>query len=203
MDIAIEQLSENLSRAGLLSESDFESVCGELSASGEVVTADRLLDRLAERGRLTEFQRQRVGEGRSEELVLGNYTIVSCIGAGGMGEVFKAVHRRMKRQVAIKVLLLDKANSRGRIELFEREIETMAQLSHPNIVAAYDADECDRGAYLVMEFVGGSDLSTLVKKKKVLTLRRAVDYIAQAARGLHYAHSSRSFTATSSRRTCC
>ena len=191
MDIAIEQLSEKLSRAGLLSESDIASVCGELSASGEAVTADRLLDRLAERGQLTEFQRQRVGEGRSAELVLGNYTIVSCIGAGGMGEVFKAVHRRMKRQVAIKVLLLDKANNRGRIELFEREIETMAQLSHPNIVAAYDADECDRGAYLVMEFVGGSDLSTLVKKRKVLPLRRAVDYIAQAARGLHYAHSQK------------
>lgn len=185
---SIEQLADALSGTGLLSKLDFESVCGELSVSGESVTADQLLDCLEERGRLSQYQRQRVVEGRSAELVLGNYTLVSCIGAGGMGEVFKAVHRRMKRQVAIKVLLLDKVNNRGRIDLFQREIETMAQLSHPNIVAAYDADECDRGAYLVMEFVGGSDLSTLVKKQRPLTLRRTVDYLAQAARGLHYAH---------------
>ena len=189
--MALEQLADSLRRTGLLSDLDFESACHELSASGDAVTADRLLDRLSERGRLTEYQRQRVGEGRAAELVLGNYTLVSCIGVGGMGEVFKAVHRRMKRQVAIKVLSLDKVNNRGRIDLFQREIETMAQLSHPNIVTAYDADECERGAYLVMEFVGGSDLATLVKKRRVLTLRRAVEYIAQAARGLHYAHSQK------------
>ena len=189
MNIAVEQLADSLKRTGLLSDVEFATACSELSASGEEVTADRLLGRLADRGRLTEYQRQRAGEGRFEELVLGNYTIVSCIGAGGMGEVFKAVHRRMKRQVAIKVLSLSKVNDRGRIDLFQREIETMAQLSHPNIVAAYDADECDRGAYLVMEFVGGSDLSTLVKKKRLLSLRRGVDYITQAARGLQYAHS--------------
>ena len=85
MNVALDQLSAMLHRTGLLSLSDFESVCQELSATGKVVTADRLLDRLAERGRITEFQRQRVGEGRSEKLVLGNDTIVSCIGAGGDG----------------------------------------------------------------------------------------------------------------------
>lgn len=189
MELALEQLADSLRRTGLLSDLDFESACHELSASGDAVTADRLLDRLSDRGRLTEYQRQRVGEGRATELVLGNYTLVSCIGVGGMGEVFKAVHRRMKRVVAIKVLSLDKVHNRRRIELFQREIETMAQLSHPNIVTAYDADECERGAYLVMEFVGGSDLATLVKKRRRLSLRRAVDYITQAARGLHYAHS--------------
>jgi serine/threonine protein kinase len=191
MDTALEKLAESLRRTGLLSDLEFGSACSDLSASGEEVTVERLLDRLAERGRLTEYQRQHVSEGRFEELVLGNYTISGCIGAGGMGEVFKAVHRRMKRQVAIKVLSLAKVNNRGRIDLFQREIETMAQLSHPNIVTAYDADECNRGAYLVMEYVGGSDLSTLVKKRRPLTLRRAVDYIAQAARGLQYAHAQR------------
>ncbi|MBI5757136.1 MAG: response regulator [Planctomycetales bacterium] len=188
MGIGIEQLADSLRGAGLLSDLDFESACSELSAIGGEITTDRVLDRLADCGRLTAYQRQRVGEGRSGDLVLGSYTIVSRIGAGGMGEVFKAIHRRMKRHVAIKVLSREKVNSRGRVDLFQREIETMAQLSHPNIVTAYDADECDLGAYLVMEFVGGSDLSTLIKKRSPLKLRRAVDYIAQAARGLHYAH---------------
>lgn len=191
MAIAIEQLVDALRQTGLHSDHDFESACSELSAAGEAVTAERLLDQLVKRGRLSEYQRQRVSEGRSEELLLGNYTVVSRIGVGGMGEVFKAVHRRMKRQVAIKVLSLHKANHHERIELFQREIETMAQLSHPNIVTAYDADECDRGAYLVMELVTGSDLATLVKRHRVLTLQKAVDYIAQAARGLHYAHAQR------------
>jgi serine/threonine protein kinase len=191
MDTAIKQLADSLRRTGLLSDLEFGSACSELSASGEEVTVERLLDRLAQRRQLTEYQRQLAVEGRFEELLLGNYTISGCIGAGGMGEVFKAVHRRMKRQVAIKVLSLAKVNNRGRIDLFQREIETMAQLSHPNIVTAYDADECERGAYLVMEYVGGSDLSTLVKKRRPLTLRRGTDYIAQAARGLHYAHTQR------------
>lgn len=188
MDVTVEQLSDSLRRSGLLSALDFQSAYGELSASGEAITTDRLLGQLAERGTITEFQRQRVSEGRIEELVLGNYTIVSRIGAGGMGEVFKAVHRRMKRQVAIKVLLLDKVHNRKPIDLFQREIETMSQLSHPNIVAAYDADECDRGAYLVMEYVGGSDLSTLVHQRGLLPLRKSVDFVTQAAQGLHYAH---------------
>ena len=191
MGIGLEQLAESLRKAGLLSEVDFQSARDELSAAGEAFTVDRLLSGLAERGHLTAYQRQRVAEGRTSELVLGSYTIVNRIGAGGMGEVFRAVHRRMKRHVAIKVLSRTKVNSRSRIELFQREIETMAQLSHPNIVAAYDADECELGAYLVMELVGGSDLSTLVKKQRLLSLRRAADYIAQAARGLHYAHGQR------------
>jgi serine/threonine protein kinase len=191
MDLALEQLADSLRRTGLLSELDFESTCHELTSSGNTVTADRLLDHLLERGRLTAYQRQRVGEGRGAELVLGSYTLVSGIGVGGMGEVFKAIHRRMKRLVAIKVLTLDKVHNRDRIGLFQHEIETMAQLSHPNIVTAYDADECERGAYLVMEYVGGSDLATLVKNRRLLSLRRAVEYIVQAARGLHYAHSQK------------
>jgi serine/threonine-protein kinase len=188
MNMPVEQLQEFVRRAGLSSEADLESARGELLAAGDTVTSGRLLERLVQRGRLTEFQRERIASGRGEELLLGSYTLVSSIGAGGMGEVFKAVHRRMKRLVAIKVLSKEKVSSRGRVDLFQREIETMAQLSHPNIVTAFDADECNRGVYLVMEYVGGSDLSTLVQKRNLLTLRRAVDCIAQAARGLHYAH---------------
>lgn len=188
MDVAVEQLTESLGLNGLLSALDIESACSELSAAGKAITPEQLLGFLTERGRLTEYQRLRVGEGRSKDLVLGNYTIVSRIGAGGMGEVFKAVHRRMKRQVAIKVLLIDKVHGQNPIDMFQREIETMSQLSHPNIVAAYDADECDRGVYLVMEYVGGSDLSTLVNQHGVQSLRKSVDFITQAARGLHYAH---------------
>ncbi len=87
---------------------------------------------------------------------LGNYTVQQCIGRGGMGAVFRAVHRRMNRVVALKVLppeLTEKPDAVGR---FQREVETAAQLVHPRIVTAYDADEAHGIHFLVMEYVPGS-----------------------------------------------
>ncbi len=189
MEQTVEQLAESLKRSGLVPDLDVAAaVAGEPQAADDV-TGVWLLDRLTASRQLTEYQREAVSKGRIDDLLLGNYTIVSAIGAGGMGEVFKAVHRRMKRQVAIKVLLFNKKENGERVALFQTEIETMAQLSHPNMVAAYDADECRRGADLVMELVSGSDLSNLVKTQGRRSLRQAADWIAQAARGLQYAHS--------------
>ena len=191
MTQSLEQLAESLKRSGLVPDLDVAAAvrASSLPATEDEVTGVWFLDHLIKDGRLTEYQRELVVNGKIDDLLLGNYTLVSAIGAGGMGEVFKAVHRRMKRHVAIKVLLFHKADCPERVELFQREIETMAQLSHPNIVAAYDADECSRGAYLVMELVVGSDLSKLIRTQGQRTYRQAIDYIAQAARGLHYAHS--------------
>src|SRR5262249_50325425 len=76
-------------------------VGGELEACPTVVT---LLDRLVELGLLTEYQAQRVRAGRSFGLVLGNYRVLDRLGAGGMGVVYRAEHRRMRRMVAVKVL---------------------------------------------------------------------------------------------------
>ena len=71
---------------------------------------------------------------------------------------------------------------------FQREVEAAARLTHPNIVIAYDADEAGDTHFLVMEYVDGSDLSTLVKQQGPLPLDQALDCILQAARGLQYAH---------------
>src|SRR6185295_3637604 len=109
-------------------------------------------------------------------------------GAGGMGQVFKAEHRRMKRVVAIKMLPPAMTKDAAAIKRFQREVEAAAKLSHPNIVAAHDADECRGMHYLVMEYVEGRDLSAMVKDGGPLTVPQAIDYIAQAACGLAYAH---------------
>src|SRR5262249_10124091 len=71
---------------------------------------------------------------------------------------------------------------------FQREVEAVARLSHPNIVMAHDADEAEVGHFLVMEFVNGRDLATEVQKRGPLPVREAADYIVQAARALEYAH---------------
>jgi serine/threonine protein kinase/DNA-binding response OmpR family regulator len=129
-----------------------------------------------------------VSRGAFSELRIGNYDVLDRLGAGGMGAVFKARHRRMKRIVALKVLSRTMAQDATFLQRFQREVETIARLSHPNIVMAFDADEAEAGPFLVMEFVNGPDLASVVQKQGPLNVSAAVECILQAARGLEYAH---------------
>ena len=116
------------------------------------------------------------------------YEILGLIGKGGMGDVYKARHRKMERTVALKVInrgLVQKAEA---IDRFHREVKAAAQLSHPNIVTSYDADHAGDFHFMVMEFVDGVDLSQTVKKRGALPVAEACDYIRQAAIGLQHAH---------------
>jgi serine/threonine protein kinase len=128
--------------------------------------------------------------GPGEGTVLGNYVLMEPIGGGGMGRVFKARHRLMKRLVAVKVLSPDLFRSAGARARFRREVEAAARLTHPHIVAAYDAGEEAGRDFLVMEYVEGHNLSDMVKREGPLPVGRALDYITQAARGLAYAHAA-------------
>jgi serine/threonine protein kinase len=114
--------------------------------------------------------------------------VLEEIGAGGMGAVYKARHRRMNRIVAIKMIVREREKSAEIIRRFEREVHLIAGLQHPNIVVAHDADECEAGIFLVMEFVAGEDLEAVVRRKGPLPVAEAVDCMLQTARGLDYAH---------------
>lgn len=120
--------------------------------------------------------------------VIGEYVILGEIGAGGMGQVYKARHQRMKRIVALKVLPSSAMKTPEAVKRFRREVEAAARLMHPNIVVAHDAGESGDIHYLVMEYVEGSDLSMIVKRDGPLPFAKAVDYCLQTARGLAYAH---------------
>src|SRR5262249_50889669 len=146
-----------------------------------------LAKHLVEEGKLTSFQAAAVLEARGGELRVGNYDVLEKLGAGAMGTVYKARHRRMKRIVALKVLSRTAAADTF-VKRFQREIETLAQLSHSNIVMAFDADEAEIGPYLVMEFVDGRDLASIVQKNGPMNVKEAIESILQAARGLDYAH---------------
>jgi serine/threonine protein kinase len=94
----------------------------------------------------------------------------------------------MKRLVALKVISPALLDSPVSLKRFQREVETIAQLNHPNIVLAHDADEADGIRFLVMELVEGRDLSSLIRASGPLPVGQAVDCIIQAATGLAYAH---------------
>lgn len=180
---ARDEFLAHLDAARLLSPDEFAHVSADPDAD-----MMRVAEQLLAQGLLTPFQLDAVTSGRPESLRLGNYDLLAKLGAGGMGTVFKARHRRMKRVVAIKVLAANLCSDTAFVQRFQREVETVARLGHPNVVMAYDADEADVGHFLVMEFVDGRDLWSEVEKGGKMAVARAADLIAQAARGLGYAH---------------
>ena len=118
---------------------------------------------------------------------LGAYEITAPLGAGGMGEVFRARDTRLDRQVAIKVLPAAIADSPDALARFEREARAVAALSHPNILVIHDFGQSPEATYAVMELLEGETLRARVSSSP-LPLRKAVDVGAQIARGLAAAH---------------
>jgi serine/threonine protein kinase len=120
---------------------------------------------LVRRGWITAFQGEQLVEGHAHKLTLGPYLLLEVLGEGGMGKVFKALHRLMKRLVALKLIRQELLPQGDTIRRFQREIQALAQLAHPNIVTAYHADQVGDCYFLVMEYVEGTDLQRLVKER--------------------------------------
>jgi serine/threonine protein kinase len=119
---------------------------------------------------------------------LGAYLIQSGLGEGGMALVYKAYHARLRREVAIKVILPQIADQAGFRERFEREAQLIASLEHRNIVAVYDFGDLDNFTYLVMQYVGGGTLRDRLRRQGQLEIQQAIHYTIQMARALHHAH---------------
>jgi eukaryotic-like serine/threonine-protein kinase len=118
---------------------------------------------------------------------LGPYEILSALGAGGMGEVYRARDPRLGREVAIKVLPSGSASDSERLRRFEQEARATAALNHPNILAVFDIGSQDNSPYIVSELLEGETLrSRLISGP--LPVRKAVDYALQMVRGLAAAH---------------
>jgi len=120
--------------------------------------------------------------------VFGEYLLLDQLGTGGTGQVFKARHRTLGRVVALKMLSPATMQSPERVERFRRKVKILARLNHPNLVTAYDAGERDGTHYLVMQYVDGLDLATLLKQHGPLPVGHAVSYTLQAAAGIGCAH---------------
>ncbi len=185
MSAGIEKFVKQLADSGVIAAGKLENF---VPPKAQPKDAEELIRELVKQSHLTKFQAQQILAGKAKALILGNYTILDKIGAGGMGQVFKAEHRRMERQVAIKMLPPAMVKDLAALARFQREVKAAAKLSHGNIVATFDADEANGVHFMVMEYVEGRDLSATVKKSGPLSVGKAVTYIAQAARGLEYAH---------------
>jgi len=185
MPVALETLVKQLSDSGVIAPGKLENY---VPPKAHPTSVEELLQELHKQNLLTKFQAQQVAAGRIKSLILGSYTILDKIGAGGMGQVFKAQHRRMDRLVAIKMLPPAMTKDVAAVARFEREVRAAAKLEHPNIVTAHDADQANGVHFLVMQYVEGQDLSALVKKNGPVSVEKSVNYILQAARGLEFAH---------------
>jgi len=118
---------------------------------------------------------------------LGHYEILELLGAGGMGEVYRAHDQRLDRDVAFKVLPENLASSSERLERFEREAKAVAALSHPNIVTIFSVEEADGVHFLTMELVAGESLDQVIPESG-LPLDRFSDLALQLAQGVAAAH---------------
>jgi serine/threonine protein kinase len=186
MAVALEQFVQQLEDSGILAGDTLREF---LPPNAAPKNAEELARELVRQRKLTKFQATQLWQGKSKSLVLGNYVLMDKIGQGGMGAVYKAEHRRMKRLVAIKMLPPEMMKDSLAAARFQREVQAAARLRHPNIVAADDSDCASGVHFLVMEYVDGSDLSALIHKNGPLPVNQAVNFIIQAARGLEFAHS--------------
>ena len=118
---------------------------------------------------------------------LGPYEIVSLVGAGGMGEVYRARDSRLKREVAIKVLPQALSLDADRLRRFEQEALATAALNHPNILAVFDIGTNEGSPYVVSELLEGETLRDRLRSGPVV-VRKALDYALQIAHGLAAAH---------------
>jgi TolB-like protein/Tfp pilus assembly protein PilF len=118
---------------------------------------------------------------------VGDYEIQSLLGAGGMGEVYRARDLRLRREVAIKVLPVFVSSDPDRLRRFEQEATAAAALNHPNILAVYQMGTHEGTPYLVSELLEGETLREQIKSGR-LAVRKAIDYAVQIARGLAAAH---------------
>jgi eukaryotic-like serine/threonine-protein kinase len=147
-----------------------------------------LIRHLLRDGLLTRFQVSQLQAGATN-FRIGKYVIVDCIGRGGNGIVLKARHRLMHRFVALKTVDTNNLHHANEaVARFQREIEIVSRLEHPNLVRALDVLRTRTHTYLVLEFITGKDLGAMVKARGPLPVHEGVGYAIQIARVLQHIH---------------
>ncbi len=149
-----------------------------------------LVTHLVEQGFLTPFQAEQIRAGKARRLVVGSYLLRQRIGHGGMGHVYEAEHRLLKRVVALKLVGRVRRGRRHAAlrRRFHREVEAAGRVRHPGFVTAFDAGEADGCFFLAMELIEGIDLERLVRDSGPLSVPLACEIVRQTAEALQHAH---------------
>jgi serine/threonine-protein kinase len=184
--INVSMFLDSLKQQSILEDAQLEEAARDLAPACDV--PEKLADQLVSRAWLTRFQAEQLLTRASNKLVIGQYLLLDRLGEGGMGQVFKALHRRLNRIVALKVIRSQCITSDSTaVARFQREAQAAARLNHPNIVTLYDANEVDGVHFLAMEYVAGLDLARVVQEFGRLSLADAVEFLRQGAQGLQHA----------------
>ena len=117
-----------------------------------------------------------------------DYRLIELLGKGGMGAVYRAVHTRLDKVVAIKLLPQGGGTNEQSRARFDREMRAIGRLHHPNIVTAFDGGECDGVQFLVMELIDGMDVAELARIRGRIGIADACEIVRQAAMGLQHIH---------------
>ena len=124
------------------------------------------------------------------QLIDNRYKIIRSIGEGGMANVYLAYDTILEREVAVKILRGDLADDEKFVRRFQREANAASSLKHPNIVEMYDVGEDDGNYFIVMEYINGKTLKSLIKKRGALTLEEVMDIMLQLTSAVACAHDS-------------
>ncbi len=190
-NLNVKSFIELVQRSGLVSDDQLKaalSACMEENGGQLPSDTQTIADYLVRCGLLTSWHCDKLLERKFKGFYLGKYKLLGHLGSGGMSSVYLAEHTMMHQRRAIKVLPKSRLGDSSYLDRFYLEARASAALDHPNIVRAYDIDNEGDTHYLVMEYIEGRDLQTLVREEGPLDFDTAADYIAQAARGLHHAH---------------
>jgi len=187
MAVDFKTFLQRLFDSGILTEQNFNALEQKKIHHQNV---ESFIKDLIESKLLTKFQAEQIIAGKGDSLTFGKYIIQEKLGAGGMGQVYKAYHPEAAKLVAIKVILPQGKFDTESIKRFEREVKASEKLVHPNIIAVLDSGSSKGSLFMVMELIEGKDLFELINEKGKLAIKEAVAYIIQAARALEHAHAN-------------
>ncbi len=175
-------------KLGFITKSQLEDAVRIQSEAAKAGLRKRLGEVLIESGFLSQEQMARILKNQVARKRIGDFELISKLGSGGMGSVFRARQVTMDRVVALKILSPKLAKDASARERFVREARSVAKLNHPHIVAGIDVGCVDGFWYFAMEYVDGESLGQCMKRVGALPEQEALEFTYQVARALQHAH---------------
>ncbi|MBA4062916.1 MAG: serine/threonine protein kinase [Isosphaera sp.] len=180
----------DLRRSGLIERGQLDQTVGEFLRRNPRAEAPALAEHLVAQGALTPFQAERVLNGKTQGLVLGPYVLLDAIGAGSMGQVYKASSKNDEALYAVKVL---PRRSMWNVRLARRQVRSFGNFTHPAVVPFVDVGTAGGLHYLVWPLAEGATLEGLVRERGRLPANLTALFGVQVARGLTEAHQNNLF----------
>src|SRR5206468_1440334 len=175
----------DLRRSNLIDRGQLDQVIGEFLQKNPGAEPPALAEFLVKQGILTDFQAERLLQGKTQGFVLGPFTLMDALGAGSMGTVYKAQSKNDQNWYAVKVL---PRRSMWNVRIARRKVRSFEQCQHPAVVPFLDVGTAGGMHYLAWPLVEGESLDKLVERKSKLEPGLAAQYISQTAEGLDVCH---------------